>query len=64
MRAYNRWNARFFRVTYDLVAPHEDQETEICIWYSYKVKEMDFPSINQQFQLRLFLAHPGRDHQE
>jgi hypothetical protein len=51
-------------VTYDLIAPHEEQEIKTTVRYYYDVKETDFLPPDQQFQLRLFLTHPDQDEQE
>ena len=52
------------RVSYDFIAPNQDEELEISVKYYYGVKEINSFPINDQFNLRLFLTHKDQDEKE
>ena len=52
------------RVTYDLIAPREDELIESTIHYYYSIKEDNLIPLDKQFQLRLFLTQKDQDEKE
>ncbi len=51
------------RVTYDLIAPGENEDTEVTIKYDNNASETRALLSNQQFQLRLFLWKDGTENE-